>query len=689
MSDHQQGHATWHFPRKERCSNYAPDELLQTFNEYKLSGLVRENIQNSLDARRHDCPQVRVSIHTGSIATDELPYIHDLQKHIAVLQGKNEQIKKKITVMQQAMNEPQTHYISFEDSNTTGLSSENWEAYAYSKGWHPTLDNRDDEIRRGGSHGVGKIASNAASELNLAYFINCNDAGTSQYGATVELIDHSLEGTNHDRTGFLAIRSEERAGAFWSKKKEKNVTISAIDNKLPHPLFHKPERGLKIVIPFVRQSYFDLNQPKKSPRIDETRQLIRAVCDSFFIALLKGQLEVDINGTLLNQSTLLQHISDEAFFPLDFHSRSKKKLTNYTRYYVEAYQSGKAIPIEVKDKAGVSYRFTYHLWQDSSIASGCSSVIRRMGMSVHSSPFSCSHHPFCGVLIPESNDEDTFLKSMENKSHTLLDPKMLDERKEQDNARRFLNKLQDTIAASIKDELQRDVAESEALDTSDLFYSRSTQGISSAIKKRKKQIKPKDKTMTMSAVGETAPSDELDDIYSDEQDEDAPEGEPRDSSSEQDSPQSPSPPAADVAHEGMPPAHPAQGAPDGQGRKRRHYAMRESSVDRLVAHGEDDIELRVNTRGQSKPCRVRFTPINGEGRKEGQPLNLQQIYQSIIAPEALETLDTSDTPSGSTSFCADQPDAIDTHIINNRVSLRLLFHPQANQNLKYEFVVEH
>ncbi len=683
MSDHQQGNITWHFPRKERCSNYAPDELLQTFNEYKLSGLVRENIQNSLDARHPDCSCVKVCISTGSIATDALPHIHELQSHIAVLQGKNEQITKKIAVMQQVMAQAESRYISFEDSNTTGLSSENWEAYAYSKGWHPTLDSREDERRRGGSHGVGKIASNAASELNLAYFINRNET-SSQYGATAELIDHSLEGYNHDRTGLLAIRREERAGLFGLKKKGESITISAIDNILTHPLFQKSERGLKIVIPFVRPSYFDLNQTKKQKSerpIDDTRQLIRAVCDSFFIALLKGELAVDINGCMLDQTTLHEHISDEAFFPLDFHSSSKKKNTNYTRYYVQAYESGTSFPIEVKDKVGTIHRFTYHLWQESSIASGCSSVIRRMGMSVHSSPFSCTHHPLCGVLIPDSHDEDTFLKSMENKSHTQLDPKMLDERKEQENARRFLNMLQKAVAECINRQLLSDVAESEELDTSDIFYSRSTRGISSVLRKAKKQVKPKSKVMTMSAVGETTPSEELEDIYTDERDDDASEDGSRDESHDQENPpQPPAPSTAESSQESAPPTSSVAGTPDGQGRKRRHYAMRESSVDRLVAHGEDDIELRVNTRGVSKPCRVRFTPINGEGKKEGQPLNLQQIYQSIIAPDLL---------TEPARFCEEQPDSIDTHIINNLVSLRLRFHPQANQNLKYEFVVEH
>ena len=80
-------------------------------------------------------------------------------------------------------------YISFEDSNTKGLSGaqygrsgENegtWQAYAYKKGAHHTEDDHELEGSRGGSHGVGKIASNSASDNTLCSLLTVMNLETS------------------------------------------------------------------------------------------------------------------------------------------------------------------------------------------------------------------------------------------------------------------------------------------------------------------------------------------------------------------------------------------------------------------------------------------------------------------------------------------------------------------------------
>ncbi|MNW70010.1 hypothetical protein D3C74_491740 [compost metagenome] len=46
--------------------------------------------------------------------------------------------------------------------------------YAYNKGVHLEKSDESIETSRGGSHGVGKIASNAAFDLHLMHFANCD-----------------------------------------------------------------------------------------------------------------------------------------------------------------------------------------------------------------------------------------------------------------------------------------------------------------------------------------------------------------------------------------------------------------------------------------------------------------------------------------------------------------------------------
>lgn len=86
--------------------------------------------------------------------------------------------------MKKKMNQDEVAYISFEDSNTKGLkdakngqSDSNEDTlgiHAYNKGVHSEEDNEILEQSRGGSHGIGKIASNTVSDLHIMYFANCD-----------------------------------------------------------------------------------------------------------------------------------------------------------------------------------------------------------------------------------------------------------------------------------------------------------------------------------------------------------------------------------------------------------------------------------------------------------------------------------------------------------------------------------
>ena len=201
MADEGQSKKLWKFssiPNIEEC-NF--NRALEKFYYLGISGLVRENIQNSLDAKLIDYNgSVKVKIKTGNIKTKYIPGIDEIKARISNLKGQNSYTKETITHMKNKMNQEETAYISFEDSNTKGLKnakngqSENkedtWGIYAYNKGVHLEEEDRDLEKYRGGSHGIGKIASNSASELYMIYFANCDKYGNKHLGGTVQLIEH-------------------------------------------------------------------------------------------------------------------------------------------------------------------------------------------------------------------------------------------------------------------------------------------------------------------------------------------------------------------------------------------------------------------------------------------------------------------------------------------------------------------
>ena len=205
----------WQFSPIPNIEESNFNKILERFYNLKVAGLIRENIQNSLDGRLLGSEgPVKFSITTGTIKKKDVPGIDEVIERIHCLKGRNSYTKEAIEHMVKTSDEEEVHYISFEDSNTRGLSGakngqshspkDTWAIYAYNKGVHSEEEDAAVETSRGGSHGVGKIASNAASDLNVMYFANCDEFGDQHLGGTVQLIEHDYQGRSYRSTGYFA-----------------------------------------------------------------------------------------------------------------------------------------------------------------------------------------------------------------------------------------------------------------------------------------------------------------------------------------------------------------------------------------------------------------------------------------------------------------------------------------------------
>ena len=188
------------------------NKILERFYNFGISGLVRENIQNSLDGKiPGETKPVVVTIKTGTIKKENIPGLEEIKNRINCLEGRNSYTKETIQHMKNKMNDEIINYISFEDYNTKGLKGakngqstnkeDTWSIYAYNKGVHTEEEDETLEKSRGGSHGIGKIESNAASELYMMYFANCDEEGNKHLGGTVQLIEHKYEDNYYRSTG--------------------------------------------------------------------------------------------------------------------------------------------------------------------------------------------------------------------------------------------------------------------------------------------------------------------------------------------------------------------------------------------------------------------------------------------------------------------------------------------------------
>lgn len=428
------------------------NNTLERFYNLGIEGLVRENIQNSLDGKLPNSEEpVYVDINTGIMNFADIPGIEELKDHINSLKGENEYTKETIAHMKDNMNKTQVPYISFEDSNTKGLTGaehgekvqlgDTWGVYAYKKGVHHVEKDVVVEGSRGGSHGIGKIACNAASDIYLMFFANCDAENKQHLGGTIQLIEHAINGKNYRSTGYFTNVIDDVYYPF------KNDFAS---------VFQKKSRGLKIIIPYLREQFQGIEQ------------IVRAVCDNFWLAILEEKLIVKVNTLEINANKIKEIVKDSSIYKEQKYEDIRK---NFTPLYIDTYLNYPASIIQISDKKK-DYNFKLYMMYNELIKKGRVAIVRGIGMKIEDKKItSYVNAPFNAVLIPVSSTEDMFLKSLENESHTQLSCEHIKNLSVQANAKRFINNITKEIQIIVAMLLKEANPADGAIDTSDLIYS--------------------------------------------------------------------------------------------------------------------------------------------------------------------------------------------------------------------------
>ena len=431
------------------------NKILERFYNFGISGLVRENIQNSLDGKLPGSNEpVIVTIKTGSVNKNNIPGLDEIKERIKSLKGQNNYTKETIEHMKKKMDDEIINYISFEDFNTKGLTGANngqsdnkkdtWSIYAYNKGVHTEEDDENLEKSRGGSHGIGKIASNAASDLYMMYFANCDEQGNKHLGGTVQLIEHKFKDKHYRSTGYFT--DVKNMG-------DNKTKFYPFENKF-HEIFEKNTRGLKIIIPFLREQF------------NNEKEIITSVCDSFFIAIMENKLQVIVNDKTINKDTIKNYIKNENYYEQNIEDLKKE----FTPLYFDTYTDENPVELVIPDKKD-DYKFKLYFKYDTSIATGRVGIIRTIGMKIEDKKVKNNvKKPFNAILIPQSIKEDAFLKSLENESHTELSYEHIKDQKLQSNAKKFINNISNKMAKVIEEAIKKNNPTDGKMDTGDIIY---------------------------------------------------------------------------------------------------------------------------------------------------------------------------------------------------------------------------
>lgn len=445
----------WKFSEIPNIEESNFNKSLERFFDLGVNGLVRENIQNSLDGYLQGAEgPVTVKIKTGSMNKNDIPGIENVKERILSLEGRNSYTNETIDHMKNKLDQEEVRYISFEDINTKGLTGarngqsgskkDTWGIYAYNKGVHFEDEDKAVETARGGSHGVGKIASNAASDIHVMYFSNCDANNDQHLGGTVQLIEHKYKNQAYRSTGYFAdVEHDEANNSSKFYPYENNF----------HEVFEKKTRGLRIIIPYLREEY------------DNEIEIIKSVCDSFFISILKNKLEVHVNDEIITVDTILSYMRDKKYYMQEIEEAKKE----FTPLYLDTFLAAEPQEIVVSNKRE-NFHFELYFRYDERIPKGRVAIVRTIGMKIED--FTVNGNatkPFNAVLIGGPK-EDAYLKSLENESHTKLSKDHINDKELKSQATRFINNLSREIAKVIEEAVRANNKTDGLMDTGDILY---------------------------------------------------------------------------------------------------------------------------------------------------------------------------------------------------------------------------
>ena len=399
----------WHFAPQGGDREVGPnDALAQNFKQRPYASLIRESIQNSLDAIMDATQPVRMEFSFREIKKVDFKAFFDLKEHIKGCldyYNNNEDAERVYGPMLQEFPSEYSasiYAIRVSDFNTRGMeydsSTTNSPFYAFVRSAGVSAKS---DTKSGGSFGFGKAA-----------YFNMSPYRTVLISTLTENLNHYFEGVcslcTHTYQGEKKV-----ANGFYD-----NNNGNPIDGEFEIPApFRRDEVGTDITIVGFNPSEFKTAQ----------REMAESALRHFWMAILKGTLVVDIKGL---KGEVLEHIdnSNVEEMMLKYLSDETDTTRNSSMYYkpLPYFRAVKYADTEPQYKkfeqrlSGLGHvLFFVHKTRN-----GNDKILyMREQLMVVQSIKNNSSYGFYGVFLCDDPRGNSILKRMENPAHNEWNPK--------------------------------------------------------------------------------------------------------------------------------------------------------------------------------------------------------------------------------------------------------------------------
>ena len=409
----------WQFPLNNSNETEGPnDGGITHFTANRSANVIRESIQNSLDARDDELKPVIVDIALTSLPPASFSADGLLDALAAAIKSKHnddahrKQFKEGQSLLRNSVKEVDALCII--DSNTTGANDDlsldgkptKWEALTKSSGL-----SIKDQPDAGGSFGLGKHAPFAVTNIRTVLYATAWGTNGEMHGRfqgkTILVSHEDSGGTKRRRTGYLG-----------------SDNYSPLQNDEIPERFRLAQPGLAVYIP----GYL--------PETNWQEESVKSAIKHFSHAIIHKGLEVEVEGNSVTATTL-----DDYLHLVDQRT-------------VGFVQASRTIPVTETDIADIGH-VTLRLVLGDSPTAGRRQIalVRDAGMMITDRPrdmslpglgrFPPHWQSFSAIIECRSSGQPSVLRESESPSHTSISTQQISDLQRRRRANAALKELGD------------------------------------------------------------------------------------------------------------------------------------------------------------------------------------------------------------------------------------------------------
>lgn len=287
----------WYFPPANNLSGVSQGSVETYDNAQLISGLAREICQNSIDARLDPAAPVRVKFELRELETDRFGVFKELKNKVDRCRKfwsvSNRTADLRLTELLNSADKMlcRTHIpvLVASDFNTTGCAGSREGAFVKTA-WSSLTSSigvSDKAEGSGGSYGIGKNAPFAASACRTVFY-NTYAQGDGERAFTGTAMLASMSRDDDPNKGTSSIGRYDVGGINGER----------------NPIF--PDTPCMLRDQFTRDDYGTdvIIIGFKGAESDWVGEIAKAVLENFFVAILDGDLIVDVGTIRISSDTI-------------------------------------------------------------------------------------------------------------------------------------------------------------------------------------------------------------------------------------------------------------------------------------------------------------------------------------------------------------------------------------------------